>query len=273
MEGNGDAMHSYDQELVEPARRVGEARHQSDDTSSFAARRAVEAGSARRVEPAAVVRLQRLVGNSGVVSLMEQEPDERSSPVLDVVGRGGGAPLAADVRTEMEAGLGADFGDVKVHDDDTAAASAQAVNAKAYTVGDEIVFNRGAYQPDTESGRHTLAHELTHVVQQRSGPVDGTPTGDGVSVSHPDDRFEQEAEASAASLVDGSTPRTSAPTQGDGAAGVQRQEGEGEEEEELTAQTAALQRQEGEEEEELTAQTVALQRQDVEEEEEGEPAP
>ena len=96
--------------------------------------------------------------------------------------------------------LGADFGDVRVHDSGAAAESAAAVSAKAYTVGYDVVFNSGAYQPDSDEGRRTLAHELTHVVQQRSGPVDGTPTGDGVAVSHPQDRFEQEAEATASTL-------------------------------------------------------------------------
>lgn len=178
MNREGEAMHVYEQDVREPARR-GVTRHDADDATGVAARRAAEAGSARRVEPAAVVRLQRMVGNSGVVSLMEQEPEERS-PVLDVVGRGGGSPLPADVRSEMEAGLGSDFGDVRVHDGGAAASSAQAVSAKAYTVGNEIVFNQGAYEPQTDAGRHTLAHELTHVVQQRSGPVEGTPTGEGV---------------------------------------------------------------------------------------------
>ena len=86
------------------------------------------------------------------------------------------------------------------------------MQAKAYTVGDEIVFNRGAYQPDTDAGRHTLAHELTHVVQQRSGPVDGTPTGDGVAVSDPGDRFEREAEATATEIGRAESPAASTTT-------------------------------------------------------------
>jgi hypothetical protein len=125
------------------------------------------------------------------------------------------------------------------------------------------VFNRGAYQPDSDEGRHTLAHELTHVVQQRSGPVAGTPTGDGVALSDPDDRFEREAEATATSYGR-SEPAMSAP-----AGTVQRQEAESEEE--IGAQTMPLQRQEAapeEEEEEPAAQTLPLQREPPSEEEE-----
>ena len=51
------------------------------------------------------------------------------------------------------------------------------MNAHAYTVGSNVVFQRDQYDPGSDAGRTMLAHELTHVVQQRSGPVDGTPTG------------------------------------------------------------------------------------------------
>ena len=109
------------------------------------------------------------VGNAGVTSMLEEE----RSPVHDVVSSGG-RPLEPDVRTDMEARLGHDFSDVRVHDDSAAAASASAVNAHAYTVGSNVVFQRDKYDPGSAEGKTTLAHELTHVVQQRSGPVDGT---------------------------------------------------------------------------------------------------
>ena len=71
------------------------------------------------------------------------------------------------------------------------------MGASAYTVGHEVVFAPGHYQPGTPQGQRTLAHELTHVVQQRQGPVAGTDTGTGIALSHPSDSFEQAAEASA----------------------------------------------------------------------------
>jgi hypothetical protein len=67
----------------------------------------------------------------------------------------------------MGARLGADFRDVVLHTDSQAAASAEQLGAKAYTAGSHIVFGRGQFAPGTERGRHLLAHELTHVVQQR----------------------------------------------------------------------------------------------------------
>jgi hypothetical protein len=267
MQKDGDAMKVHDEDRSEAWRRHGEVRRDEHDVDWQGARRAAAAGNVHSVEHGAVLRLQRLAGNAGVGSLVESD-EERRSPVLDVVGKGGGAPLPADVRGQMEAGLGADFGDVRVHDTGEAAASAQAVNAKAYTVGNEVVFNRGAYQPGTAEGQHTLAHELTHVVQQRSGPVDGTPTGDGVALSDPHDRFEREAEATASSLGRGE-PATATPAPATGT--VQRQE-----EEEEPVQSMSLQRQEEEEEvqatplqrqeEEEEVQSMSLQRQEEEEE-------
>jgi hypothetical protein len=129
----------------------------------------------------------------------------------------------------MEAATGHDYGDVQVHTDGAAAASAKSVQAHAYTVGNHVVFGEGRYQPDTAEGRHTLAHELTHVVQQRQGPVDGTDAAGGIKLSDPGDRFEREAESVASKLSSG--PGGDAPTAagGAGAAPVQRHEDTGDE--------------------------------------------
>jgi hypothetical protein len=153
-----------------------------------------------------MLEVQRLAGNAGVNRLLQRSEDEgdgaqQRSPVLDVVGKGGGSPLGTDLRQDMEGRLGADFSDVKVHTDSKASDSARAVQANAYTVGNEIVVRGDRWSPDTDDGKKTVAHELTHVMQQRAGPVAGTSQGDGVSVSHPSDRFEQAAEQSANSAM------------------------------------------------------------------------
>jgi outer membrane protein OmpA-like peptidoglycan-associated protein len=86
--------------------------------------------------------------------------------VTDVLGEPGRA-LDPATRNFMEAGFGFDFGGVRVHDDARAAASARDVAARAYTVGNHIAFDHGAYRPGDQQGRKLLAHELAHVVQQR----------------------------------------------------------------------------------------------------------
>ena len=132
---------------------------------------AAAAGRWDVVNASGLLDLQRSVGNQGVAAAVQ---DEEPSPVHEVINAGGGQPLDSGVRADMEARLGHDFGDVRVHHDTRAEESARAVNAHAYTVGSNIVFQRDRYDPSSDAGRVTLAHELTHVVQQRSGPVDGT---------------------------------------------------------------------------------------------------
>jgi hypothetical protein len=82
-----------------------------------------------------------------------------------------GRPLPESVRTFFEPRLGYDFSGVRVHTDAKAAESAWAVNARAYTVGRNIVFGAGQYAPGVSEGQRLLAHELTHVVQQQGGSL------------------------------------------------------------------------------------------------------
>ncbi|KAF5434155.1 protein of unknown function (DUF4157), partial [Candidatus Methanophagaceae archaeon] len=83
--------------------------------------------------------------------------------------KGGGQPLLESVRTFFEPRFGYDFSQVLVHTDTRAAESAGAVNAQAFTIGQDVVFGEGQYSPQTSEGKQLLAHELTHVVQQGRG--------------------------------------------------------------------------------------------------------
>lgn len=78
----------------------------------------------------------------------------------------GGSSLESDTRSEMESGFGADFSDVKIHTGNDAVQMSQKLNAQAFTHGNDIYFNEGKYNPGSDSGKHLLAHELTHTVQQ-----------------------------------------------------------------------------------------------------------
>jgi hypothetical protein len=86
--------------------------------------------------------------------------------VSDVL-RSPGYPLDASTRAFFEPHFGRDFSQVRIHTDAEAAASAHSIQAHAYTLGSDIAFATGQFQPDSRSGRHLLAHELTHVAQQR----------------------------------------------------------------------------------------------------------
>jgi hypothetical protein len=151
------------------------------------------------LDAASIMHLQRTAGNQGVVQMLGD--DEEKSPVHDVVGSGGGAPLDASTRTSMESAFGTSFEDVRVHTGGQASKSAEAVGANAYTVGSNVVFKDGQYNPGSTEGQKTLAHELTHVVQQSRGPVDGTDAPGGIKVSDPSDRFERAADQTASQVV------------------------------------------------------------------------
>jgi hypothetical protein len=98
--------------------------------------------------------------------------EEAPGSVADTLA-GGGQPLDALLRRDMERRFSVDFSGVRVHADASAAQSTREVGALAYTVGDHIAFGAGRYAPHSARGRHTLAHELTHVVQQRSAAWGG----------------------------------------------------------------------------------------------------
>jgi hypothetical protein len=80
--------------------------------------------------------------------------------------RGSGQPLSESVRNYFEPRFGYDFSGVRIHTGEKASEAAKAVNSRAFTLGNNIIFNRENYSPDTEGGKKLLAHELAHVVQQ-----------------------------------------------------------------------------------------------------------
>ena len=80
--------------------------------------------------------------------------------------KGGGRPLSENDRTFFEPRFGRDFSQVRVHTDAHAAESARAVNARAFTVGKDVVFGEGQYASEKSEGRRLMAHELMHVIQQ-----------------------------------------------------------------------------------------------------------
>jgi hypothetical protein len=83
--------------------------------------------------------------------------------------RDGGQPLPQSTRAFFEPRFGRDFSRVRLHNDSPAAGLARSVNAKAFTVGSDVVFGSGQYSPGTHRGKSLLAHELTHVLQQNGG--------------------------------------------------------------------------------------------------------
>jgi hypothetical protein len=98
-------------------------------------------------------------------------------PIVHEVLRSPGRPLDPATRAFFEPRFGHDFSRVRIHTDARAAESARAVNALAYTVGQDVVFGAGRYAPATPEGNGLLAHELVHTIQQADGHREGGPGG------------------------------------------------------------------------------------------------
>ena len=111
--------------------------------------------------PSAIQRLSGAAG--GPVDARRQQAIQRA--------RGSGQHLPDRARRPLERAFGADFARVRLHTDVQADQLSRALQARAFTTGQDIFFRRGEYDADSTRGQHTLAHELTHVVQQRDRPM------------------------------------------------------------------------------------------------------
>jgi Domain of unknown function (DUF4157) len=136
--------------------------------------------------------LQRRSRNSE----LETRNDSFVPPIVHEVLRSPGQPLDLATRAFMEPRFRHDFSRVRVHADPTAAKSAAALTALAYTFGNDVVFASGQYTPETNEGRHIIAHELTHTIQQGGSH----PHADSV-ISDPRDPSENEAQLAADAIL------------------------------------------------------------------------
>jgi hypothetical protein len=172
--------------------------------SDAAARRDGERRSASR-PGSSLQRLASNVGNAAFATLARDgagilpagtvHPDVEAAIAST---RGAGSALDAGVRDRLAPGLGDSIGDVRVHTDSYADSLSRSVAARAFTTGADVYFARGEYRPGTSDGDRLLAHELTHVVQQR-----GASTSGRLTVSEPGDAFEIEADSLAGELAGG----------------------------------------------------------------------
>ncbi|HEX8489377.1 MAG TPA: DUF4157 domain-containing protein [Chthoniobacterales bacterium] len=132
--------------------------------------------------------------------------------------RSPGQPLNSETRALMEPRFGHDFSQVRIHTDTRAAESAEAVNALAYTVGQDVVFRNGAYRPQTSSGQTLLAHELVHTIQQTPAQLSST---ENLTVGEITAPAEVEAENCARRFTEGA-PISSSELRSKSAAQIQR---------------------------------------------------
>jgi outer membrane lipoprotein SlyB len=123
----------------------------------------------------------------------QQQVSETVPPIVRETLASPGEPLDRSTREIMDARFGYDFSRVRLHGDERAGRSAEAVGAVAYTVGRDVVFGRGFYQPHTSAGERLLAHELAHVTQDEGKDVPAS-----LQVGRHDDVAERHADVDAA---------------------------------------------------------------------------
>jgi hypothetical protein len=144
-------------------------------------------------------RINRKVEEEDLIQKTENQTSGRGPPQGDFSSKlnqtkGSGQPLDSATNSFMSNRFGADFSNVRIHDNSTAASMSDSISAKAFTHQNNIYFNQGQYQPSTSSGKHLLAHELTHTIQQ--GAV-GTSVQPKLEIGSPTSALEKEADSMA----------------------------------------------------------------------------
>jgi hypothetical protein len=182
--------------------RQGDVEREGEAESIFAP--AAPESQREAPEPDPRERLASEVGNRAFGGLISREgtgilTDGTVHPEVQATiarRRGGGGALDGRSRERFAGQLGDPLADVRVHTDAGADALARSVSARAFTTGSDVFFATGEYRPGSGEGDRLLAHELTHVVQQR-----GAPTSGPLTVSEPGDAQETEAETVADELT------------------------------------------------------------------------
>lgn len=210
---------SSDKQRLPRSKTIEETEQQPTPTSSILQQAGLDP---RLLAPRDLKQLQRSIGNRAAGQLLEGSPPAlqrqelseeeeelqlkadipvvgpEGGPVAPELGaaiqsaRGGGQPLEDAIQAQMGEAMGHDFSDVRVHTDPEADALNRQLSAKAFTTGQDVFFSEGAYEPGSSRGQELLAHELSHVVQQRTSQV--SSGGSGVTVRPAGDIFEQEAD-------------------------------------------------------------------------------
>ncbi|HEX4419945.1 MAG TPA: DUF4157 domain-containing protein [Kofleriaceae bacterium] len=142
----------------------------------------------RAAERRGATLYRRAVANGEITEIDDRSPEVEAA----LAHAGSGAELPAALRAEMERELGVSLERVRIHTDDVAADAARAVNAAAFTVGEDVFFAAGAFDAHSTAGKQLIAHELQHVVQGWQGRTAAS------GVSKPGDALEHEADAVAA---------------------------------------------------------------------------
>ncbi|MEZ3116124.1 DUF4157 domain-containing protein [Halobaculum sp. MBLA0147] len=147
-----------------------------------------------RMDNTGKVNRDRRRGPDGEAGVPDSVREVISSP---------GRPLDTSIQRAVEERMGDSLGDVRIHTGPKAAAAAEQINARAFTVGNHVAFGAGEYDPESAEGQHVLAHELAHVRQQTGGDLSMLPEENVQLEIDPDPELEREAEETAQRVMAG----------------------------------------------------------------------
>jgi len=179
-----------------------EQRHASSTAATVAHNDTIEPGQSSR---SALLRKPDHAVASGLVQRKARDANgvaDGADHAVSAASSSSGSPLPDVLMRKFESSLGADLSDVRIHTGAASERAADAVGAKAYTMGNDIHFGAGHYDPSSSGGQHLLAHEIAHTVQQ-SGGVQRMQLK--LKVSSPGDSLEHEADRAADARIVGET--------------------------------------------------------------------
>jgi Domain of unknown function (DUF4157) len=165
---------------IQPKLTIGQPNDKYEQEADRVAAQVVKHISSPQVQETSAKEdeVQRVVDVSGLQKVMAAQEDVQAQGDVSAGAasadfesslsraRGGGSPLGAKVRGQMESAMGADFSSVKIHTDNRSDQLNRSIQAKAFTTGNDIFFQQGAYNPGSSDGQALIAHELTHTIQQ-----------------------------------------------------------------------------------------------------------
>ena len=163
----GDAFEQEADRVAEQVMRMPDTRVSSSVGESSLANRTIPRGKTVQRVCASCAEDKELIQAKTTGGQTPEVTPTISTGIQSL--QGSGQPLPGPARSFFEPRIGADFSNVRVHSDTRAASLAQSIDARAFTLGNNVVFGAGEYSPGTPSGKKILAHELAHVVQQNGG--------------------------------------------------------------------------------------------------------
>ena len=193
---HGQRVHEWIDEGM-PADMLGKTRDMKAFRQRQAERPPEVPTNIERQNRRSVLRSEQAAADTG--SAGEAGVPESVREVISSTGRS----LDVSIQRAMEDRMGDSLGEVRIHTGPQAAAACEAINARAFTVGNHIAFNQGEYDPASPEGQHVLAHELAHVRQQTGGAVSMLPQDDVELEIDPDPTLEREAEETAQRVMAG----------------------------------------------------------------------